>query len=314
MVKKMSFVLVLLLLVIAAVFVVTQKVQPSIQRVIYITLDGTRWQDVLQDKSNFPKFWQEHAANMTIYGVPGDNKTIEVASIPISLPSYQSQMTGKVQPCQNNDCGQVTMQTLPEYLLQALHLNKQQVAVFSSWPVIADALESKSGTVYSNVGNVPVVDPFTGKPDEMMAGINFLQSKQSHYHGNRMDAYTFEQALHYFIKYQPTFLWISLVNGDNEAHDNKLDNYHAVLRQYDNFLNQLFVTLKTMHLDKSTLVIITTDHGRGNDKNWINHGPELPESRATWAFVMNGRLRPDKNDNHYSTLSFRPTIEAALRL
>lgn len=301
MMKKLSTILLLSLISLAA-FAKTE-----IKHVIYITLDGVRWQDVMQDKSKLPIFWQEHANKMNVYGPD----MMEVASIPISLPSYQSQMTGAVQACQNNECGRVKVKTMPEHLLDSLKLKRQDVVVFSSWPVIGDALESKVGTVYNSVGNVAVVDPITGKPDKVMQQLNELQATRHHYHGNRMDEYTFAQALHYFKIYQPRFMWVSLVNGDNEAHDNQIDKYHAVLHQYDDYLHQLMVTLQDLHLDKNTLVIITTDHGRGNGKNWTSHGPELPESKATWAFVMNGQLQAV--NNHYSTLSIRPTIEKALQ-
>lgn len=289
--------------------------QNKIKHVIYVTLDGTRWQDIMQIQANFPKLWSKYASQMQVYGRPGSDATMEVASIPVSLPSYQSQMTGAVQPCLGNECGRVKVETLPEFLLGKLHLAKKDVAVFSSWPVIADALESKSGTVYSNVGNLPVVDPVTGKPDVVMAEINHLQTLRRHVKTNRMDEYTFAQSLHYFEKYKPRFMWISLVNADNEAHMNHQEKYNQVLLSYDNYLDQLFTRLKSMKLDKNTMVVITTDHGRGNGDNWTTHGPEYPEAKPTWAFVMNGKLTPVGNDgkiSHYNTLSIRPAIEAAL--
>ncbi len=286
-----------------------------IKHVIYITLDGTRWQDILQQRDYFPKLWRQHAAKMSIYGMPGTRLRMEVASIPVSLPSYQSQMTGVVQPCENNECGQVKMETMPEFLLSTLHLQKKDVAVFSSWPVIADALESKRGTVYSNVGNLPVNDPVTGQPDADMASINHLQTLRHHEKTNRLDEYTFAQALHYFQKYQPVFLWISLVNADNEAHDNHLDQYHQVLLSYDHYLDELFTTLKKSGLEKNTMIVITTDHGRGDGGNWTTHGKNYPEAKATWAFVYNGKLQPVRDDGkytYYDTTSIRSAIQAAL--
>ena len=287
----------------------------KINHVIYVTLDGARWQDVLQYQKNFPKLWQRHAAKMIIYGMPSGDKVMEVASVPVSLPSYQSQMTGKLQPCQNNECGQVKAQTLPEYLLSRLKLRRQDVAVFSSWPVIANALESKKGTVYSNVGNLPVIDPLTGQPDVIMAEINHLQTLKHHIKTNRFDEYTFAQSLHYFEKYRPVFMWISLVNADNEAHMDHPYQYHEMLLSYDQYLDSLFAKLQQMKLEENTMVIITTDHGRGNGVHWTSHGDEYPESKQTWAMVMNGKLKPVRVDgraSYYNTLSIRPAIEEAL--
>lgn len=284
-----------------------------IKHVIYITMDGTRWQDIMRDKTYFPLLWGKHVSGLEVYGAVDGGRVMEVASIPVSLPSYQSQMTGTVQPCKDNKCGRVKAKTLPENILATRKLHKKDVAVFSGWPEVGYAAESKSGRVYVNVGNIPVVDPVSGKPDNYMAQINALQTKKSHAYGNRMDEYTFKQAMHYFHKYKPVFLWISLVNADNEAHMGHLRTYQRVLVSYDKYLDQVFRMLKAEGLDKNTMVIVTTDHGRGDGDNWTTHGEMYPEAKRTWAFVKNGELQPVSPDAaKYSTLSIRPTIEKAL--
>src|SRR5580700_9005275 len=102
-----SFILASLLPAIA----IAQPVQaPKIKHVIYITLDGTRWQDVFIDK-RMPMLWEKYASRGTWYGMPGTNSTINVASIPISMPSYQSQTSGHVQPCDGNHCGRIMVET-----------------------------------------------------------------------------------------------------------------------------------------------------------------------------------------------------------
>ena len=309
--------LIVLVVLLSVSFVVEAKKaeQVKIEHVIYVTLDGVRWQDVLQSHQHFSILWQRYADNMTVYGLSGGVAPIEVASIPVSLPSYQSQMTGAVQPCQVNECGRVKVETMPEYLRSTLKLRKRDVAVFSSWPVIDDALESHPGAVYSNVGNIEVLDPVSGKPDAVMKKINRLQTLHHHVKTNRLDAYTFAHALHYFQKYQPVFMWISLVNADNEAHMNHPKRYYQMLTAYDQYLDQLMTVLSKMKLDKNTMVVITTDHGRGDGQDWTSHGGELPASKSTWAFVLNGQLKPVTHDGktyRYNTLSIRPTIEAAL--
>lgn len=289
----------------------------TIKHVVYVTLDGTRWQDVLVTRTHFPKLWANHSAELTVYGIPNSYASIEVASVPISLPSYQSQMSGKVGPCQDNRCGRIQVETLPEKLIRTQKLAKQDVAVFSSWPTIDNAAERKTGTLYASTGDAPVVDPVTQQPDDVMQQINDEQKK--HHPGDhiRYDKYTFAQALHYLEKYKPVFLWISLNDADSEAHEGNEHAYHKTLSAYDEDLDTLFNTLKTLQMDNDTLVIITTDHGRGDGDNWTEHGPLYPESKATWAFVKNGMLAqdPSKPDgSYYSTLSIRPTIEQALQL
>ena len=70
-----------------------------------------------------------------------------------------------------------------------------------------------------------------------------------------------------------------------------------------------------MGIDNETMVIVTTDHGRGSGDNWTTHGALYPESSYTWAFVKNGKLPYNMFDGlrfHYSTTSIRPAIESAL--
>lgn len=286
----------------------------NIKRVIYITFDGTRWQDVFLNHSYFKIFWQKYADQVNFYGMPDTNKNMLVASIPISLPSYQSQMSGAIQPCSTNLCGRIPVQTFPEALKEKLNLAKHEVAVFGSWEEIGNAAEHIAGTIYTNVGNSPAYDPITQSADTAMYDLNMKQFSHLLDNKARPDEYTFAQAMHYFEIYKPRFLWIALNDSDAAAHRGNLDEYHQALMFYDYALDELFTKLKAMHLDQETMVIVTTDHGRGNGKLWTSHGPRIPESKQTWAFVMNGSLKPVSQSGdifNYDTLSIRPTVEAA---
>lgn len=293
------------------------KATAPIEHVIYLTLDGTRWQDIYLDQFRFPKLWHEYAKQGHFYGLPNSQEKIEVAAIPVSLPSYQSQMAGSVQACNGNECGRIPVETLPEYLLRRFNLQRQDVVVFSSWWEIGLALEHKLGAVLSNIGNAPVQDPVTATVDPIMQALNNEQLlDQPTDERDRFDPYTFAQALHYFEKYQPRFMWIALTDADKVAHEEDLNAYHHMLSFYDNAIDALFKKLASLNLTAKTMVIITTDHGRADGANWVTHGPEFPESKQTWAFVMNGELQPDPTQakpHYYSTLSIRPTIIEALQ-
>ena len=110
------------------------------------------------------------------------------------------------------------------------------------------------------------------------------------------------------------FLWVSLNDSDLAAHLNDLEGYHRALIIFDEFLDTLFTKLKKIGIYEQTLIIVTTDHGRGNGIFWTKHGRYFPSSKKTWAFVWNGELIPTSIENHYNTLSIRPTIESALRI
>lgn len=307
--------LLLLLLLLFLPYSVALAKFGRIEHVIYLTLDGTRWQDVFFSKNYFPIWWAKYATLGKFYGAPHSHTHITVASTPISLPSYQSQMSGSIQPCDDNDCGQIKQETLPEYLL-ANHFAKKDVAIFSSWWKIRFAAEHQSGKLFMNTGNVPVQDPDNQKIDAMMQILNASQRAELPAdHHDRLDKYTFAQALHYFKKYRPKFLWIALTDADEAAHAKDIMAYHRALRFYDRVLDSLFSYLITHHLLADTLVIVTTDHGRGDGMAWTSHGPKWPESKRTYAFVVNGTLPPVQVIHHeyyYSTLSLRPAIQVAL--
>lgn len=289
---------------------------PSITHILYITFDGTRWQDFF-DKQAFPLFWKNYASKVTIYGAPSSNDTMNVASIPVSLPSYQSQMSGDVQPCDENGCGRIHVETLPEELVHRAHFAKQDVVTFSSWDKIKLAVEHIPGTTLTYTGNHDVKALDAISPDSFMAAINAKQLidhpvEDPEDGPERYDRYTFSQALHYYELNRPKFMWMSFVDADEAAHNENINEYNNALHFYDQVLQQVFQMIAKLHADNDTMIIVTTDHGRGSNKSWVDHGPDHPESTRTWAFVYNGKLTPiadDGDHKHYTTLSIRPTIE-----
>lgn len=283
--------------------------------VIYITMDGVRWQDIYQNKKAFPKLWKHYSKVAHFYGQPGSSDRVETASTPISLPSYFSQSSGKVLDCMDNDCSRIRHETLFEAIRKTKSLDKKDVAVISSWQPIDFAAEQTPGSIVSNHAQTKMVDPETGLADSTMAIINKLQEEPTPYEGYRYDRYTYQHALHYLKKHHPKLMWIGLFDADTEAHFDRKENYYQALSFYDDLIDDLISQLKLMGAYHNTAIIITTDHGRGNDKNWVTHGPEFPESKRTWMITFNTELIPDKVDNHgrsFSTTSIRKTIEQAM--
>lgn len=290
----------------------TQPKTP-IKHVIYITIDGVRWQDIFETHNNLPVFWQKYAKDAVIYGEPGSDKTMEVASVPISLPSYQSQMTGVVTECKHNECDKPIIETFPENLIKH-GFKKADVASISCWEIMDKAFESRMGAGFANHGTRPMHDPYTYEIDKAMAVINHQQSLNYPDDDTRADKYVLDQSLHYFKKYKPKFLWISFGDADDYAHEGNKKKYQETIYFYDHAFDKIIKMVKSLKLYGETMIIITTDHGRGNGKNWIDHDETLPESKQTWAFVLHGKLENGKKDGnveHFSTLSIRPTVEKA---
>lgn len=256
--------------------------------VVLVTLDGVRWQDILDNKPDaflrdgdkaptFPGFWTTLVPQGALW------KHAEISNKAVlSLPAYQSIFAGSRQPCKDNECARVAVETFPERLIRELALPKEKVALFSSWDKLPLAFESVPGTTYTDAGDNGAT---------------------------RWDAVTFPKALAYLKAEKPRFLYISLNDPDHWGHAGDYAKYLESLRQSDAWLVELAAAL-----DENTTLIVTTDHGRGVLWDWKSHGGR-PWAKRIWIYARNPRaakkgLTP-KGGTH---ADLRPTIEFLLGL
>jgi arylsulfatase A-like enzyme len=101
--------------------------------------------------------------------------------------------------------------------------------------------------------------------------------------GKRKDVFTYRQAFEYLTSQRPKILYIALGDADNHAHKGNYDLYLGNLQQVDKALQHLWNWLQNdpQYRDKTTL-IITTDHGRGDDEidSWKDHGNKFDKNGA----------------------------------
>ena len=64
----------------------TLPLPKEINRVLYITLDGVRWQDVARQQTQFHKFWNKYAANAVFYGKSLSTTGFQTASFQLVCP------------------------------------------------------------------------------------------------------------------------------------------------------------------------------------------------------------------------------------
>jgi hypothetical protein len=277
--------------------------------VILITFDGVRPQDFFE-KSNLPGFWSKLAPKGVVLG-KGSPMTIDNPAH-ISLPGYQNLMAGAAQPCITNDCGRITVETLGEHVVHELKLPREKVASISSWEKIPLAFEKTAGTTFTNGGFEPLND---GGKDAELAKINQeMIADKPHWKENRFDKYTIAHAMRYLKLHQPRFLYISINDTDDWAHENDHDGVVKALQAYDVWLGQLFAQLDSMgEYGRDTTVLITTDHSRGKGKRWIDHEASLPEARNIWLYARGPGVKPTgikKSGAKHTHSDVRPTIEA----
>jgi hypothetical protein len=234
------------------------------ERVIIIVLDGVRWQDFfdlpeerLRPDDGKPQPFQYYGEILSEKGVTFGNQSLgSTAQMTLSgffsrrksLPSYQAILSGFAQPCPDNDCPRISVETLPQSLARRLALPAEKVAVISSWPGLSRAAASNPDGIHLDAGEKRIHENGT----ESMV--------------TRRDERTAQVALEHLQQYSPVFLFVVFDAADHAAHEGDLALYIEELRQLDGIIVEFFQTLSEMKTQERerTTVIVTTDHGRGS--------------------------------------------------
>lgn len=301
---------------------------PSEPNVILVMVDGVRWNDFFhgQDPSLsggksgplMETFHREVAPQGVLFGDRLAGNTMLVGNpIKKSLPGYQSIMAGATQPCGSNECGRIKVETVQERLLRELKLDSRKVATLASWKGIAHAVEHVEGRGFVNTGVEPMRDTYG---DTESAELNLRQESDLPPFGDaRWDKYTWAHAMRYVRVHRPRFLFVSMNDADEFGHAGKYDEYTSALRRYDQWMKELVALLDTLgDYGKSTTILMTTDHGRGNGpKDWRHHRSSIEGSQHVFLYARNLATlsrKPGPKISEITHLNIRPTIEALLGL
>lgn len=273
-------------------------------RVVLVTLDGLRWQDVLDAGWRSRAESQPLMPQLTMLGndgvLIGDVRTgsrLQVeAALPKSLPSYQGMMLGHATDCESNNCARPSDETLPERVVRELGLDEHEVAVFGTWGPIAEAASSGRGGFTMSTGYQDGDPPPWGK--------------------SRWDHQTLGATVDHLREHDTRLVWMALGDADEWAHEGELERYLEAAKGSDTALTQLVSTLAARGVWDDTTLIVTTDHGRGLGPFWESHS-RWDAARDVWLVasgpevVRAGRVHA-RDDGTLSGL--RPTIEHLLGL
>lgn len=296
-------------------------------KVILITIDGVRSSEffngtdstLLAKKSNalavlFKSIQQKilNHEGIILKSFLVSNKTN------LSLPAYQSIFAGKVTKCLSNVCPAVSNETFLDDLIKNQKLTKSQVAVFSSWNRICDAVIKNKPKALLNCGQEELDWEFSDLAHEK---INELQQKNKPLWAQaRFDEYTFQHGFRYLQRFKPRFFYWAFNDTDEWGHLKNYAQHVQAIQNIDGYLNQLFNYLKSSpYYQNNTLVIVTTDHGRGEGslKQFGLHSVATPEASKIWlySFVQNSAVKINNIKlNQISTekaehIQLRATIE-----
>lgn len=289
------------------------------EHVFFITLDGLRWQELftgadlyLVDHKEYvekpeelrkafwkddslerrevlmPFFWHTIAKEGQIWGNRAFKNYVNCSNkMWFSYPGYNEILTGFADDGHINSNDKINNPnvTILEYLNQ-LPQYRGKVATFGSWDVFPYIINEERSGLYVNAGGKKALKSGITEKEELL---NILQDQIRGPWGTyvRLDAFTHHFAKETLRKQTPDVLYIAYGETDDFAHDGEYDEYLKSAQQTDAFIQDLWEYAQNhpVYRNKTTLVI-TTDHGRGEQEAWTSHGKETEGSVAIWIAVM----------------------------
>ena len=281
-------------------------------RVILITLDGLRWEEVFtgadpwllenpeftSDRDNvrarfwrdtpearrealMPFFWSTIASQGSLWGNQHLGSVVMVSNNRVfSYPGYNEILTGFAdEAIDSNDKIPNANETLLEWV------NKQpgfegQVAAFGSWDVFPYIINEERSGIPVNAG----FESATGELTDREAWLNELQEQTpSPWTSVRLDVFTHHYAFETLKQDRPRLLYIAYGETDDFAHDADYRHYLDAAYRTDAFIRDLWnwVQADPEYAGRTTLVI-TTDHGRGSEDRFVGHGGDWIGSESIW--------------------------------
>jgi len=273
-------------------------------RVILVTLDGVRWQEVFRGISPtmvadptftrapealaayagdhredsrgrlMPFLWGTLAAEGALIGNRDEGSYMHLDNpMYFSYPGYQEILAGFADPeITSNARVNNPNITVLEWLNRRPG-TRGEVAVFASWDVFPFIVNSERSGVPVNAGfDIPLNQLPTARERDLAQLLADLPGPWSTV---RHDAITHHFALEYLRRARPKLLYVAYGESDDFAHDGSYDQYIDAIHRADRFIGELWAAVQSdpFYRDKTTL-IVTTDHDRGEFPNaaWQHHG------------------------------------------
>ncbi|MDR8391980.1 alkaline phosphatase family protein [Aliifodinibius sp. S!AR15-10] len=296
-------------------------------KVILITLDGLRWQELFtgadpnlianksyvsdstslkekfwrdnpeaRRKALMPFIWNRVAEMGTIHGNRTLGSKVNLTNnMVFSYPGYNEILTGRAddERIDSNDKMNNPNITILEEL-NNMSEYKGKVAAFGSWDVFPYIInEERSG--------VPVNAGFeSARGDNLTRIERFLNKEQprtpSPWGSVRLDMFTHNYALEYMKRKHPDIVYIAYGETDDFAHDGDYQAYLNSAHSTDSFLRELWnYTQEDPYYKDQTTFIITTDHGRGTQPlyTWRSHGTDIEGAEQVWLIMYGAQIEPE---------------------
>ncbi len=296
---------------------------PAAKNLVLIMTDGLRWQEVfngadpqLLNKEHggvenlekiqlaygrgsnaekrtalMPFFWNVIAKQGQLFGNQAKGSVVKVSNrLNFSYPGYSETFTGKVDPKMNsNEKVSNPNVNVFEWLNQRAAF-KGKVAAFGTWEVFPYILNrDRSG--------LPVFAGFEAitkeSPSEKQQVLNeLIRDTTPIWSSITLDSFHFQASMEFIRLKRPRLLFIGYGETDEWAHSGRYDQVLEAAHRVDDYIRRLWeVLLYTPGYRNNTVIVVTTDHGRGQGlKDWKNHGEKVPGSEGTWLAVLGPKV------------------------
>jgi hypothetical protein len=331
-------------LILAAVAGPAMTAQRPVRKVVVITIDGLRWQEMFtgadrdyfkKEKSGEPgaaekRFWRPTAgerraallpfvwttmaAKGQIFGDPARGSRAHVTNgLWFSYPGYNEMFSGAADPrVDSNDKVPNPNVTVLEWL-NTLPGFQGRVAAFGSWDVLPFILNTSRSHIPVGSGFTPIPLP---KTDRERAINELAADLPPYWDYGPFDAPIVYAALECLRTSKPRVLYVMLGEGDEWAHAGRYDLYLDAAFRADRFIRRVWETLQSLpEYANQTTLLVTTDHGRGaTTGDWTDHGRKVPAAESTWIAALGPAVPPlgVRSSVTVTTSQLAATIAAAV--
>jgi hypothetical protein len=301
--------------------------QESAGNLVFVTLDGLRWQevfggidlDLIEDGRHahdpdflkktywhgersarrerlFPFLWSVIANEGALVGDREQGSSLTVSNRWwFSYPGYNEILTGQADPAiDSNDRIWNSNVTFLEVLNNREEFSGR-VRAFGSWDVFPYIINSpRSG--------IPVHTATSGSSSrsdssERSRWLDEVSARTPRLWPTvRLDFLTHGYAMESLENHHPRVVFIAYGETDDFAHDGNYDRYIDAAHRTDRMLSDLWSRLQSdaFYRDRTTLMI-TTDHGRGNSADgWPHHASATATARLNIEQAPNGVVGSDQ--------------------
>ena len=292
--------------------------------VVVITLDGVRPEEafgpIASDPSPFdigqhapvmPYLTCELSQTGFMLGEPDRGPGLTLANpMGISMPGYQSMFMGRPTLCLRNECSPPSGENFFERVQRYYDLPPEAVSIYASWSALCPALDpSEAFDAHCGKG---AIDQLWGATIQPASNARDVKPPEE------TDDAIFEIAMQKLQAPSFQILFLAFDRTDSTGHARDYAGHIETLRKFDEWIRAIDLELRKLEKDgQPSILLVTTDHGRGQGEEWSQHRWNVPGTENLWLFVRGPEgleAKLQTSDDRLTIATVRPTLETLLRI